>query len=128
MTGTLGEPTSPEAVNDWMVQRLQEHDRFAHVARLSESHRAEHGCDLYSTTSGNLLGVLAGAIGARRILEVGCGLGYADVPGPEDLAQFARLVRQGGLLLSSNTSMSPIIQTSPKAPLIETKPWRTAIG
>jgi predicted O-methyltransferase YrrM len=162
-----GEPFTSEMVDDWIAQQLRQQDPFAHVAALSDEHRAQHGCTIYPSGSGNLLGVLAAATRARRLLEVGCGLGYsalwlalgagpeavvetieqdevhaqiarglirdagfserirvhvgdyrtllseldavydilfydAAIPAPEDLAQFARLVRQGGILLSSN--------------------------
>ena len=42
-------------------------------------HREEHGagCTVYPTSSGPLLGVLAAATAARRILELGTGLGYS---------------------------------------------------
>jgi predicted O-methyltransferase YrrM len=42
-------------------------------------HREEHGrgCTVYPTSSGPLLGVLVAAIGARRVLELGTGLGYS---------------------------------------------------
>lgn len=54
-------------------------DRFAHVRERSNRHREEHGpeCSVHPTGSGPMLGVLASATGAQRILEVGCGLGYS---------------------------------------------------
>jgi predicted O-methyltransferase YrrM len=71
------EPTNAEAVRAWIAEHA--HDRFADVRRASEEHRAAHGpgCSVYPTASGPLLGVLAAAVGARRILELGCGLGYS---------------------------------------------------
>ncbi len=73
------EPTSVEMVADWVAQQRTAQDRFGHVYSRSEMHRAEHGpsCDVYPTSSGALLGVLARVSGARRMLEVGCGLGYS---------------------------------------------------
>jgi predicted O-methyltransferase YrrM len=199
MTGTLGEPTSTELVDGWIGQHLQAQDRFAHVVQLSETHRAQHGCDVYPSSSGNLLGILAGALRARRILEVGCGLGYgalwlawgagpearvetieqdethaaiaralvrdagygeqihlhlgdsrallpqlagpydlvfydAAIPGPDDLAQFARLVRRDGLLLTSNIFLGLYVPTHPDLPqgaayrrqAMENGEWSTA--
>ena len=84
------EPTSATAVADWIRTQTRAHDRYAAVFDASEQHRIEHGadCDVYPTSSGPLLGAIAAAAGARRILEVGCGLGYstlwlADGAGPD---------------------------------------------
>lgn len=53
-------------------------DPFAHVADASNEHRDEHECDAYpSTHDAPLVAAIARASGARRILEVGCGLGYS---------------------------------------------------
>jgi predicted O-methyltransferase YrrM len=73
------EPDSPEAVAAWVRARTRQHDRFAAVFDQSEQHRQEHGadCTVYPTSSGPLLGALVEATHARRILEVGCGLGYS---------------------------------------------------
>ena len=40
------------------------------------AHRAEHGCGAYPYDNGPLLGVIAAAAHAKRILELGCALGY----------------------------------------------------
>jgi predicted O-methyltransferase YrrM len=72
-----GEPDSPEAVTAWIAQQTARQDRFAHVARRSDAHRAQHGCDVFPSHDGPMLGVLAAAAGAQRMLEVGCGLGYS---------------------------------------------------
>ena len=84
------EPTSSEAVAAWIRTQTRAHDRYAAVFDASEQHRIEHGdgCDVYPSSSGPLLGAIAAAAGARRILEVGCGLGYsalwlADGAGPD---------------------------------------------
>ncbi len=71
------EPDSPEAVAAWIAQQTR--DRFAHVSRASEEHRLRHGqnCTVYPSGSGPILGALVAATGAKRILEVGCGLGYS---------------------------------------------------
>ncbi len=74
-----GEPSSAAEVATWIREQAQARDRFIHISRSSEAHRVEHGpfCTVYPTGSGPLLGVLAAGTGARRILEVGCGLGYS---------------------------------------------------
>jgi predicted O-methyltransferase YrrM len=75
----ISEPDSPDAIAAWISQQTRAHDRFAHVYDASERHRQEHGpeCTVYPTGSGPVLGTLAAATGAKRILEVGCGLGYS---------------------------------------------------
>ena len=40
------------------------------------AHRAEHGCGAYPYDNGALLGALAAAANARRVLELGTALGY----------------------------------------------------
>jgi predicted O-methyltransferase YrrM len=72
-----GEPDSPAAVAAFIERETRARDRFADVYARSEAHRAEHGCDLYPSGDGPLLGALAAATGAGRILEIGCGLGYS---------------------------------------------------
>ncbi len=73
------EPTSPEAVARWIREQTAAVDRFTHIYKASEAHRERHGprCSVYPTSSGPALGVLAAATGAKRILELGCGLGYS---------------------------------------------------
>jgi predicted O-methyltransferase YrrM len=51
-------------------------DLFAEIRKATNQHRARHGCSAYPYDNGPLLGVLAGAIQARRILELGTALGY----------------------------------------------------
>ena len=77
MTIPVGEPISPRAVREWIAEHAR--DRYEEVRAASESHRAEHGnnCTVYPTASGPLLGVLAAATAASRILELGTGLGYS---------------------------------------------------
>jgi predicted O-methyltransferase YrrM len=74
-----GEPDSPEAVARWIEQHVRPLDAFRDVYAASHRHRESHGpgCSVFPTGSGPLLGVLAAALGAGRILEVGCGLGYS---------------------------------------------------
>jgi len=87
------EPTSAEAVLQWVEAHIRANDRFAHVAEKYASHRAAHGCyDVYPYSNGTLLGTLAAAHRARRILEVGGGLGYSALwfaygAGPESLIE-----------------------------------------
>jgi predicted O-methyltransferase YrrM len=74
-----GEPDSAEAIASWITERVRVHDRFRHVYDASERHREQHGpeCTVYASGSGPVLGTLVAAAGARRILELGCGLGYS---------------------------------------------------
>jgi predicted O-methyltransferase YrrM len=51
-------------------------DPFAEVRQATNQHRARHGCGAYPYKHGPLLGVLAAAVQARRILELGTALGY----------------------------------------------------
>jgi len=51
-------------------------DRFAKIRAATNGHRAEHGCNAYPYDNGPLLAALAGAVSARRILELGTALGY----------------------------------------------------
>jgi len=73
------EPDSPKAIAAWIQERTREHDRFRHVYEGSERHREQHGpeCTVYASGSGSVLGALAAAMAAKRILEIGCGLGYS---------------------------------------------------
>ena len=61
-----------------MNEEVSRNDPFAKVAERSNAHRDEHGCDTYpSTHDAPLVAAIAKAIGAKRILEVGCGFGYS---------------------------------------------------
>lgn len=73
------EPASPQAIDAWIRDQTRAHDRFAHVYDASEEHRLRHGpeCTVYPSGSGPILGTLVAATDARRILELGCGLGYS---------------------------------------------------
>lgn len=51
-------------------------DPFAAIRAGTDAHRARHGCRTYPFSEGPLLGVIAAACGARRILELGTALGY----------------------------------------------------
>lgn len=51
-------------------------DPFAEVRRQTLRHRARHGCGAYPFEHGAILGVIAAAVSATRVLELGCALGY----------------------------------------------------
>lgn len=97
MSLPLNEPTTAEAVEEWIEEHTRSSDRFHHVAQSYDQHRLEHGCiDVYPSRSGPLLGALAAATRARRLLEVGCGLGYSGLwlaygAGPESLLETIEL-------------------------------------
>ena len=54
-------------------------DPFAYVREATQKHRARHGCGAYPYGNGPLLSTIAAAAGARRILELGCALGYTSI-------------------------------------------------
>jgi predicted O-methyltransferase YrrM len=54
-------------------------DPFASVRAATLKHRAKHGCSAWPYDNGPLLGALAGATHAKRILELGCALGYTSL-------------------------------------------------
>jgi len=51
-------------------------DPFAQVRAATLAHRAKHGCGAWPYGNGALLGALAAAVDAKRILELGTALGY----------------------------------------------------
>lgn len=51
-------------------------DPFANVHDATLKHRTRHGCGAWPYDNGPLLSALAAAAGAKRILELGCALGY----------------------------------------------------
>jgi predicted O-methyltransferase YrrM len=72
------EPKNAEQVQQWIEKHALARERFAHIAAKYDAHRTAHSCyDVYPYPNGSLLGTLAAAHRARRILEVGCGLGYS---------------------------------------------------
>ena len=73
----MGEPDSPASILTWVQDTNREQDRFRHIAKHSDEHRQAHRCDAHPAEEGPMLGVLARAVGATRILEIGCGLGYS---------------------------------------------------
>lgn len=70
------EPGTTAQAEAWVGQALAFRDPFEAVALAGDEHRIEHGCNVYASTPGHLLGALAAATGARRILEIGGGFGY----------------------------------------------------
>jgi predicted O-methyltransferase YrrM len=77
----VSEPLSQEEISAWIEAAQRERDPFERVRIASHEHRGQHGpgCSVYPTSSGPLLTVLAAAITAERILELGCGLGYSSL-------------------------------------------------
>src|SRR6516165_12764772 len=51
-------------------------DPFGEVRAQTLRHRAQHGCGAYPFEDGAILGVIAAAVAAKRVLELGCALGY----------------------------------------------------
>lgn len=54
-------------------------DPWRQIQADTDRHRSHHGCWAYPHSDGRLLGVLAAATGAKRILELGTALGYTAV-------------------------------------------------
>jgi predicted O-methyltransferase YrrM len=54
-------------------------DPFAKVREATLRHRAKHGCGAWPYDNGPLLGAIAAAVDAKRILELGCALGYTSL-------------------------------------------------
>lgn len=62
-----------------MAKRPQELDPFHKVREATLTHLRRHGCGCYPYFDGSLLGVIAGAAQARRIVELGTALGYSSI-------------------------------------------------
>ena len=74
------EPKSAATVKRWIDKHTRSADRFAYVADKYEPHRNEYRCnDVYPLSNGPLLGALAAAAKSKRLLELGCGLGYSSL-------------------------------------------------
>ena len=71
-----GEPTSEREAKEWIAAAIQGVDPFRAIYAETERHRLEHACEAYASADGALLGVLARAVAARRMLEIGTALGY----------------------------------------------------
>ena len=61
------------------MSQLSITDPFADILTATNTHRANHGCGAYPYDKGTLLGALAAAVNARRIVEVGTALGYTAI-------------------------------------------------
>ncbi|MDO8616629.1 MAG: class I SAM-dependent methyltransferase [Dehalococcoidia bacterium] len=84
----MPEPSDHERVNDYLLQ-LYGDDPFAPVRKASEVHRTEHAaslpgvgeqeCGVYPSDPLKIrfLATLVRALAPRRMLEIGCGLGYS---------------------------------------------------
>ena len=78
MSATNGpEPATDAEMAAWIGAAMRDVDRFSAVRESSDAHRLVHGCELYPSAEGPLLGVLARASNALRAIELGCGLGYS---------------------------------------------------
>jgi predicted O-methyltransferase YrrM len=86
----VADPSGAELISSFLLD-LYGGDPFARVYRASNEHREAHGpaCEVYPSEPAKmrLLAGLVRAAGARRILEIGCGLGYSalwltDAAGP----------------------------------------------
>jgi predicted O-methyltransferase YrrM len=62
-----------------MASQKKSNDPSASVREATLRHRVKHGCSAWPYDNGPLLGVLAGAAGAKRILALGCALGYTSL-------------------------------------------------
>jgi predicted O-methyltransferase YrrM len=73
------EPATAAEVAAWINAASRRRDPYEDVRVASHRHREQHGhgCTVFPTSGGPLLGVLAAAIAAERVLEVGTGLGYS---------------------------------------------------
>ena len=87
----MAEPSDHQRLASFLLD-LQGGDPFAHVRAASDAHREEHGpeCGVYPSDplKARLLATLVRATAAKRILEIGGGLGYsalwlADAASPD---------------------------------------------
>jgi predicted O-methyltransferase YrrM len=60
-----------------MRVRVDVPDSFAHIREATDDHRRQHACGAFPYGNAALLGTLAAATNARRILELGTALGYS---------------------------------------------------
>jgi predicted O-methyltransferase YrrM len=58
------------------MPKKKSRDPFAEVRAQTLRHRAQHGCGTYPFEDGAILGVIAAAVEPKRVLELGCALGY----------------------------------------------------
>ena len=62
-----------------MARRDDTSDPFGAVRTATLTHIRQHGCGCYPFFDGSLLGVIAGAAQAKRIVELGTALGYTSI-------------------------------------------------
>src|SRR3990172_3241849 len=78
----MADPSDAELLSSFLLD-LYGGDPFARVYRASNEHREAHGpaCEVYPSQPAKmrLLAGLVRTAGAHRILEIGCGLGYAPL-------------------------------------------------
>jgi predicted O-methyltransferase YrrM len=79
MATSWGEPNNLQEAINWVDKATGASDRFHEVWEASHRHREQHhgDCTVYPSSDGPFLGAMAAVAGAKRILEVGCGLGYS---------------------------------------------------
>jgi predicted O-methyltransferase YrrM len=54
-------------------------DPYAAIREATLAHLRQHGCNCYPYFDGSLLGAIAGAANAKRIVELGTALGYTSI-------------------------------------------------
>jgi predicted O-methyltransferase YrrM len=79
-------------VDRYLIDTLVDEDEALAAARLSSSETTAPGIEV-TANQGRLLGMLAGLIGARRVIEFGTLAGYSAI-------WFARAVGEGGVVTS----------------------------
>ena len=62
-----------------MASRANELDPYRSVREATLAHLKQHGCGCYPYFDGSLLGAIAGAAQAKRIVELGTALGYTSI-------------------------------------------------
>jgi predicted O-methyltransferase YrrM len=62
-----------------VAKRSTETDPFRHVREATLTHLKQHGCGCYPYFDGSLLGTIAAAVHAKRIIELGTALGYSAI-------------------------------------------------
>jgi predicted O-methyltransferase YrrM len=62
-----------------VASRKKSSDPFAKVHDATLQHRSKHGCSAWPYDNGPLLSALAATADAKRILELGCALGYTSL-------------------------------------------------
>ncbi len=74
-------PGSDEKIAAYSLKVARESALLREIREESEKHRNKHKCDVYPSDplTGRLLDILIRTSKAKRVLEVGCGLGYSAV-------------------------------------------------